>query len=82
MVDNPYLDAVLTAIVAIIFIIISCYLVGLIARYISKKSGATPRAQENTFAGYLFASPWIVGFLIFVIVPMGFSLYRASPTTV
>jgi multiple sugar transport system permease protein len=75
MVDNPYLDAVLTAIAAIIFIIISCYLVGLIARFISKKSGATPRAQENTFAGYLFASPWIVGFLIFVIVPMGFSLY-------
>ncbi len=38
-------------------------------------SGASPKKQENTFAGYFFAAPWIVGFLIFVIVPLGFSLY-------
>ncbi|UCF27801.1 MAG: sugar ABC transporter permease, partial [Chloroflexota bacterium] len=75
MVDNPYLDAVLTAIAAIIFIIISCYGVGLLARYIAKLTGASRKEQQNTFAGYLFASPWIVGFLIFVIVPLGFSLY-------
>lgn len=75
MVKNPYLDAVLTAIAAIIFIIISSYGVGLLARSIAKLAGASPKKQENTFAGYLFASPWIVGFLIFVIVPMGFSLY-------
>ena len=75
MVDNPYLDALLTAIAAIIFIIISCYLVGLLARSIAKLSGASRKKQQNTFAGYFFASPWIVGFLIFVIVPMGFSLY-------
>ncbi len=75
MVDNPYLDAVLTAIAAIIFIIISGYGVGLLARFIAKLAGASRKKQENTFAGYLFASPWIVGFLIFVIIPMGFSLY-------
>ena len=75
MVDNPYLDAILTAIAAIIFIIIACYGVGLLARYIAKLTGASRKEQQNTFAGYLFASPWIVGFLIFVIVPMGFSLY-------
>lgn len=75
MVDNPYLDAILTAVAAIIFIIISSYAVGLIARYIAKLTGASPKEQQNTFAGYIFASPWIVGFLIFVIVPMGFSLY-------
>jgi multiple sugar transport system permease protein len=75
MVENPYLDAILTAIVAIIFIIISCFAVGWLARYIAKLTGASRKEQENTFAGYLFASPWIVGFLIFVIVPLGFSLY-------
>lgn len=75
MVTNPYLDALLTAAAAIVFIIISSYGVGLLARFIAKLAGASRRKQENTFAGYLFASPWIVGFLIFVIVPMGFSLY-------
>ena len=72
---NPYLYALLTAGAAIIFIIFSSYGVGLLARFIAKLTGASHRKQENTFAGYLFASPWIVGFLIFVIVPMGFSLY-------
>jgi len=75
MVDNPYLSAILTAIAAILFIIISSYGVGLFARWIAKIMGASRIKQENTFAGYLFASPWIVGFLIFVIIPMGFSLY-------
>lgn len=75
MVENPYLDALLTAIVAVIFIIISSFGVGILARWIAKSRGASPKVQQNTFAGYVFASPWIVGFLIFVIVPMGFSFY-------
>jgi multiple sugar transport system permease protein len=73
--ENPYLYALVTAVAAIIFIILSSYGVGRLARSIAKLTGASRRKQENTFAGYLFASPWIVGFLIFVIVPMGFSLY-------
>jgi multiple sugar transport system permease protein len=73
--ENPYLYALLTAAAAIVFIILSSYGVGLLARFIAKLTGSSHRKQENTFAGYLFASPWIVGFLIFVIVPMGFSLY-------
>ena len=73
--ENPYLYALVTAIEAIGFILLSSYGVGLLARFIAKLTKASRRKQENTFAGYLFASPWIVGFLIFVIVPMGFSLY-------
>lgn len=73
--ENPYLYALVTAGAAIIFIILSSYGVGFLARFIARLTGASRRKQENTFAGYLFASPWIVGFLIFVIVPMGFSLY-------
>jgi len=42
MVDNPYLSAILTAIAAILFIIISSYGVGLFARWIAKIMG--PRA--------------------------------------
>ncbi len=75
MADNPYLDAVLTAFAAIIFIVVSCFVVGIVARSFARMAGASQKEQQNTYAGYLFASPWIVGFLIFVIVPLGFSLY-------
>ena len=75
MLKNAYLDVLLTAALTVLFIITSSYLVGLLARGIAKLRGATPRQQSNTFAGYLFASPWIVGFLIFVVVPLAFSLY-------
>jgi len=75
MIDNPYLYVIVSALVAVGFILVTGYLLASLARWIVKTRGATRRKQENTFAGYLFASPWIVGFLIFVVVPLGFSLY-------
>lgn len=75
MTDNPYLSALITAIATVIFIIVSSYGLGFVARFAVKSTGASRKMQENTFAGYLFAAPWIVGFLIFVIIPLGFSLY-------
>ena len=75
MTSNPYINVLITAVEAVLFIIVTSYLLASLARFIATKAGATPKKQENTFAGYLFAAPWIVGFLIFVIVPMGFSLY-------
>ncbi len=75
MTSNPYINVLITAVEAVLFIIVTSYLLASLARFIVKKTGATRKKQENTFAGYLFAAPWIVGFLIFVIVPMGFSLY-------
>ncbi len=75
MVKNPYYDAILMAAAAVLFIVGSSLLIGFAARLIAKVLGASRRKQESTFAGYLFASPWIVGFLIFVLIPMGFSLY-------
>ncbi len=72
---NPYNDLVLTAVLAILFIVVSSYILGFLARLVAKLRGASQKKQANTFAGYLFAAPWIVGFLIFVIIPMGFSLY-------
>lgn len=75
MSDNPYVSALITAGAAVIFIIISSYCLGWAARFIVRLTGSSRKIQENTFAGYLFAAPWIVGFLIFVIIPLGFSLY-------
>jgi len=75
MPENPYLNVLVTAAITVVFILASSYGVGLLARWFARMRGASPRFQENTFAGYLFASPWIVGFLIFVVVPLGFSLY-------
>ncbi len=75
MLNNPYLKVLLTAIGTIIFILISSYLIAQLASFIAKLCGVKARKRENIFAGYFFASPWIIGFLIFVVVPLGFSLY-------
>jgi len=75
MPQNPYLNVLLTALIAVLFIIACCYGLGYLARLVTRIAKTSPRVQANTFAGYFFAAPWIVGFLIFVLVPLGFSLY-------
>ena len=75
MPKNPYLSVFYYAIIAVLFIIITSLAVGSLARFIARRLGASRRQQENTFSGYLFASPWIVGFLLFVLIPLGYSLY-------
>jgi multiple sugar transport system permease protein len=75
MPKNPYLNVLTYAIIAIAFIILTSYGLGHLARLIAKRTGASRRKQESTFSGYLFVAPWIVGFLIFVIVPLGYSMY-------
>ncbi len=73
--NNPYIQAIFTAAGALVFILATSYGMGTLARFIARLRGATPKNQENTFAGYMFAAPWITGFLIFVVIPLGFSLY-------
>ncbi len=75
MPENPYLNVLLMAVLAVIFIIACCWGMGTLARWIMKLRGASPTKQQNAFAGYFFVAPWVVGFLIFVLIPMGFSLY-------
>ncbi len=75
MPENPYLSVLITAALTLVFIVACSFGLGALARGIARLRGATPNQQANTFAGYLFAAPWIVGFLIFVVVPLGFSLY-------
>ena len=75
MSHNPYINLLITAAGALIFIVLTSYGVGTLARLVARFRGATPKMQENAFAGYLFAAPWITGFLIFVVIPLGFSFY-------
>jgi multiple sugar transport system permease protein len=72
---NPYLNVLVVVFLTVIFIIASSYGLGSLARLVVRLRGATLGCQERTFAGYLFAAPWIVGFAIFVVVPLAFSLY-------
>ncbi len=75
MPQNPYLNVLLTALLTIIFIILSSFTLAGLAWLVSWLFRKSRRQQQTAFAGYLFAAPWIVGFLIFVLVPLGFSLY-------
>ncbi len=75
MPENPYLNVLSYAILAVAFIILSSLGLGYLARFIASRFGLSKKKQENTFAGYLFAAPWVVGFLIFVLVPLGYSMY-------
>lgn len=75
MPSNPYLYVLITAGLTVLFIIASSFGLGWLAQGIARLRGASARQQSSTFAGYAFAAPWIVGFLIFVVVPLGFSLY-------
>lgn len=45
------------------------------ARQVVAWRGGNRIAQRNAFSGWLFASPWVTGFLIFVLGPALFSLY-------
>lgn len=75
MKDSPYLFTLLSTLVTVLFIVASCAALGGLARLFVRLAGGTRRRQEEAYAGYFFAAPWIVGFLIFVVVPMLASLY-------
>lgn len=75
MFENPYIEVLVWIAGTVIFLIATSYGLGALARFIVKLTGKQQQAQENAFAGYFFASPWITGFLIFVVVPMATSLY-------
>ena len=75
MINNPYFGVLVTALLTTLFILAGCYGLGSLARTIVRRRGGSPRQQESAHAGYFFAAPWIVGFVIFVVVPLSFSLY-------
>jgi len=75
MVWSSYLYTLAWAAITVVFIVLASATVGLVARLIVKFRGASLRRQHDTFSGYAFASPWIVGFFIFVLLPVLASVY-------
>lgn len=57
------------------FIIVGSALVGLLARRVTAVRGGSLLTQRRAFWGYAMASPWILGFVIFVLGPSLASLY-------
>jgi multiple sugar transport system permease protein len=75
MSDNPYVSVLINAALTLVFIVVTSFLLGSLVRWIVRLRGGTLKQQDNAFNGYLFAGPWIVGFLIFVVGTMAISLY-------
>jgi len=73
--SNPKLYTLVWAAATLLFIILSSLAVGALAKLIAKLRGKNQLYQDKTFTGYLFASPWIVGYIIFVVGPTVASLY-------
>ena len=72
---DPKLYTFAWALGAIVFILISSYGLGSVARFAARLSGKNSAVQSRTFAGYFFSAPWVIGFLIFVVGPAIASLY-------
>jgi multiple sugar transport system permease protein len=73
--DSPYLFTLLSTAGTVVFIVVTSLALGALARRAVRWAGRNRRIQEETFAGYMFAAPWIIGFLIFVVAPLLASLY-------
>jgi ABC-type sugar transport system permease subunit len=63
------------AILTVMFIIVTSYLLGLVAKYTAKLFKQSEAEQNRVFWGFMFAGPWITGFIIFVVGPTLASLY-------
>lgn len=72
---GAYLYTLLWAGGTVLFIIGSSIAAGALARLIARWRGWSRIRQQDVFAGYAFAAPWIVGFVIFVVAPTLASLY-------
>ncbi|MBI5667850.1 MAG: sugar ABC transporter permease [Chloroflexi bacterium] len=69
------LENLLWAIGTAAFIVIGSVLVGQAAKMIARWRGLSTSDQRKVFWGFLFAAPWIIGFVIFVLGPALASLY-------
>lgn len=68
-------DNLLWAAATVLFIIVGSVAIAQLARLIARWRGISEAEQRRIYWGFLFASPWIIGFLIFVVGPALASLY-------
>jgi multiple sugar transport system permease protein len=73
--DNPKVYTLVWSVYALAFMAVTGFALAGFARWIVKLRGGSKAYQGKTFIGYLFASPWITGFVIFVLGPALMSLY-------
>jgi multiple sugar transport system permease protein len=80
MPTEAYTQTLAWAAGTVLFIGLACLLLGGTARAVVRLRGGGRMRADNAFAGYFFAAPWIVGFVIFVLGPMLISLYWSFTT--
>lgn len=68
-------DNLLWSAATILFIIVGSVAVAQAAHLIARWRGLSASDQRKIYWGFLFASPWIIGFVIFVVGPALASLY-------
>jgi len=69
------LDNLAWSLATVLFIIASSAAVAYLARWVARLRGLSVSEQRKIFWGFLFASPWIVGFIIWVVGPALASFY-------
>lgn len=67
--------AIIWSIGTVAFIIFGSIFVGELARIIGAWAGLSGAEQRKVYWGFMFAAPWIIGFVIFVLGPALASLY-------
>lgn len=63
------LETTFWAIKTVTFIALGSILVATVAQQVAKRFGVSNGEQHRIFWGFFFASPWIIGFVIFVLGP-------------
>lgn len=69
------IETLLWAAATVIFIAVGSLIVAHTARLIGRMRHLSETEQRKVFWGFLFASPWIIGFVIFVVGPAAASLW-------
>jgi multiple sugar transport system permease protein len=72
---SPMLYTLAWSGLALAFMLAAGLVMAWLARLIARLAGKNRLYQQKTFTGYLFVSPWIIGFVIFVLGPTLLSLY-------
>lgn len=72
---QPHLETLLWSAATVVFIAVGSFLLGRLASWVGGRFGLSASERKKVFWGFLFAGPWILGFLIFVLGPSLASLY-------
>ncbi len=72
---ESYTYTLIWSVLTVAFILAGSLSLGQLARLFVRWRQGSRRRQEDAFAGYAFAAPWITGFIIFVLLPVAASIY-------